>query len=313
MCALFLYLAIVSGGIDKVWGIISRLDFAWWDLVDHTIVVDGLCRRCLDSTIRIHFKDGHIWTVAMRELSSIHHKIIFEVIACEPEGLVSATVHSISLERVTLTAGETFIRWTTDFSSDATLEVVMDASFKRKEALQSLANSVVESKCPEFIPFKVRSGKRATHKQVLELSPSEESMVKVSLQLKGAMKTSVALIVDSSEVSDESLSSAVIALRSTNPALRCKVIPRDEKLHPDTSSTFVAEVDDEIEIPVVKHVTAAGSDIFQDWLNIWSQYIEKEPLKLGSSIAQINVVSNGGPISGKAFSSLVHTQIRFNN
>lgn len=45
----------------------------------------------------------------------------------------------------------TFVKWTTDFSSDASLEVVTDASFKRKDALKDLAKIVVKSReCEEI-------------------------------------------------------------------------------------------------------------------------------------------------------------------
>lgn len=134
--------AVIPASLDLVWDIVSKVDFSWWGLVESTALVDGLSARTLDATVSIAFKDGHTWTVAVRELSSIHHKITFEVIAVEPASLVSAAVHSISLQRVTTNpgaTGATYVEWTTDFSSDATLEVVSDASFKRKEALADLA------------------------------------------------------------------------------------------------------------------------------------------------------------------------------
>lgn len=128
-----------------MWDVISRLDFSWWGLVTNTELVDGLSPKALDATIRINFKDGHSWTVGIRELSSIHHKITFEIIAVEPEGIVSAAIHSIALSRVTASKDTTFVEWTTDFSSDATLEVVTDASFKRKEGLEDLAKIIAAS------------------------------------------------------------------------------------------------------------------------------------------------------------------------
>ena len=143
--------AIVPGDLDLVWDIISQREFSWWTIVDNCILVDGLSFLTLDSSLRINFKDGHSWTVAMRELSSINHKLTFEVITCEPEGVVSAAIHSISLQRITTGShSSTFVQWTTDFSSDATLEVVTDASFKRKEALDDLTKCVASS--PRALP-----------------------------------------------------------------------------------------------------------------------------------------------------------------
>lgn len=44
-------------------------------------------------------------------------------------------VHTISLRKVT-SNNSTFIEWTTDFSNDATSEVVQDSAFKKLEAFE---------------------------------------------------------------------------------------------------------------------------------------------------------------------------------
>ena len=84
---------------------------------------------------------GHSWVVAVRELSSIHHSITFEVVEAEPASIVSSIVHTISLKRVSGNA-TTFVEWITDFSSDATSEVVLDSAFKRQEAIADLSRAV---------------------------------------------------------------------------------------------------------------------------------------------------------------------------
>jgi hypothetical protein len=50
--------AIIDASVQKVWGILSALDFAWWGLVQSTTLVTGTSPRELDSTIKIQFKDG---------------------------------------------------------------------------------------------------------------------------------------------------------------------------------------------------------------------------------------------------------------
>jgi hypothetical protein len=47
-------------------------------------------------------------------------------------------LHTISLHKVTTSGNASFIEWTTDFSNDATIDVVMDSTFKRREAFKDL-------------------------------------------------------------------------------------------------------------------------------------------------------------------------------
>lgn len=70
--------------------------------------------------------------------SSLSKSVTFEVIQCEPASSVTSVVHSISCKRVSAD-NTTFVEWVTDFSNDATAEVVSDSSFKRLEAFNDLA------------------------------------------------------------------------------------------------------------------------------------------------------------------------------
>jgi hypothetical protein len=52
---------------------------------------------------------------------------------------VTSVVHTISLKKITA-HNTTFIEWVTDFSNDATAEIVTDSSFKRLDAFKNLAS-----------------------------------------------------------------------------------------------------------------------------------------------------------------------------
>jgi hypothetical protein len=69
--------------------------------------------------------------------SNIHTSITFEVISSEPAAVVTSVVHTIKLRRIT-SSNSTFVEWVTDFSNDATAEVISDSRFKRLEAFVSL-------------------------------------------------------------------------------------------------------------------------------------------------------------------------------
>jgi hypothetical protein len=62
------------------------------------------------------------------------------VISSEPASSVTSAIHTISLKKVSA-QNATFIEWVTDFSNDATAEIVSDSRFKRLEAFTNLATA----------------------------------------------------------------------------------------------------------------------------------------------------------------------------
>ncbi len=62
--------------------------------------------------------------MAVRELSSITHSVTFEVIECQPASSVTSMIHTLSARTITH-GGATFVEWVSDFSSDATVEVIV--------------------------------------------------------------------------------------------------------------------------------------------------------------------------------------------
>lgn len=134
--------------IDSLWRVISALDFRWWSLVKSSSLLHGASYRELDATIHVEFHDGQSWEVAVRELSSIHHSITFEIVNSEPAAAVSSAIHTISLSASTGREG-TFIKWVSDFSSDATHAIVQDNSFKRQEAFVDIHRAALRA-CGAF-------------------------------------------------------------------------------------------------------------------------------------------------------------------
>jgi hypothetical protein len=75
------------------------------------------------------------------EASELQHFVTLELVASEPAITVSSAIHTISLEKVTA-SNATYIKWTTDFSNDATSEVVMDSQYKKLDAFKELAGAL---------------------------------------------------------------------------------------------------------------------------------------------------------------------------
>jgi hypothetical protein len=144
----------------KIWDVVSKLDFCWWSLVDRTELLSGSSRTELDATVRIYFKDGNAldtqqcssvsnissflgqrWTISVRELSSIRNSFTFEVTECVPAISVTSIVHNLCTRKITsLPTESAFIEWNTYMSSDISVEVATDSSFKRREAISDLTN-----------------------------------------------------------------------------------------------------------------------------------------------------------------------------
>lgn len=130
-----------SGHVDApagiVWNLLSHFNFSWWDLVQ-TVTFDGQGSASqVGSIANFLFKDGFSWTVQIVEYSSIKQFLTFEVIQSSSPLPFSSAIHTLSVTRVT-SSNTTFLEWVTDFSNDATAEVLADSSFKRLEALANL-------------------------------------------------------------------------------------------------------------------------------------------------------------------------------
>jgi len=144
-----------------------------------------------------------------------------------------------------------------------------------------------------FIPIshERRLGVEVRNNQQLLLSPVEEAMVEVSLKMKGSMKVTVALLLLGCEVNN--LSSAIENVQLLHPVLRSKVILSTSSSNDSPCKKFVLEVDESVRLPLIDHgfCDTIGADINEAWSRIWTEQIEKEPLKLGQPLARFDIVS----------------------
>ena len=76
------------------------------------------------------------------EHSELTYTLVFDVVDASPALRCMSQLHAIMLHRVTST-DETVVEWTTDFSSDVTAETIVDARYKRLEALDDMRASVI--------------------------------------------------------------------------------------------------------------------------------------------------------------------------
>lgn len=129
--------AVVCAPQDSVWAVLRGLDFGFDPLIKGGELIQGDSATEVGSVQRIWFHDGSEWSIQLSALSDREHTVEFELLSRTDGVVCSSCLHSIRLLPVT-TAGSTFVEWSVDFSNDADAAVIIDAQFKRKEALEAL-------------------------------------------------------------------------------------------------------------------------------------------------------------------------------
>ena len=131
--------AVVNATTNQVWGELLGLSFSFWNIVESCEPAEGTHSCEVGGMHTLTFKDGSVWVIELRELSQLHNSLTFQVITAEPALSVSSVLHTLKVQRVTLT-DQAFVTWSTQFSIDATGEILEDSRFKRQDALTDLAS-----------------------------------------------------------------------------------------------------------------------------------------------------------------------------
>jgi len=108
----------------------------WSDRVASVEWLDGAAGK-IGSTFKINFKDGTTWTYILCELSDLHRLVTWELIAAEPSVSHASQIGTIKVKRVTA-SDQTFVQWTTDFSSDVTASIIADNKYKKLDFFAAL-------------------------------------------------------------------------------------------------------------------------------------------------------------------------------
>lgn len=119
--------------LDPLWAVLKAFNWAQVlpSRVTSTTFTDGGAGT-VGSHVRVTFNDGSVWVYHVMEVSDIYHKLVFELVAAEPELTYTGALHTMRLYRDTV-LGQTFMVWETDYTNDAGLDVVQDSKYKKHE------------------------------------------------------------------------------------------------------------------------------------------------------------------------------------
>jgi len=137
--------AVIAAPLAKVWHLIKLADFSeWWSALESSSVQTSDGTNPEVDVFNWKFKDGTEFTVKQEEHSSIKHSITYSVIDTNKPIQYTSVLSSITCHEITTgdCAGQTFVVWKAEFSSDADVTVIEDAKFKRQEGLADLSKAV---------------------------------------------------------------------------------------------------------------------------------------------------------------------------
>jgi len=133
--------AVISQPVSAVWALVRPLTFAYNPNVSSTEVEDKKIASEVGAVVRVTYRDGTVQRVKVVELSDATYSVSWEVVESIPPVAYLGSIHSIRLRRVT-DSNHTFIEWTTDFSKDASQEVIQDQRFKQKENFTAMTSAL---------------------------------------------------------------------------------------------------------------------------------------------------------------------------
>mmetsp|Transcript_81026 Transcript_81026/g.229526 ORF Transcript_81026/g.229526 Transcript_81026/m.229526 type:complete len:150 (+) Transcript_81026:103-552(+) len=135
--------AVVTGELTQIWGLIRSLNCKFSKAAKDAKREDGADAL---GTYRITYDDGAAQTVRITEVSErlpTKRSIGLEFLVSDPPLGYSSRMDQICLSAVTHSARpQVYIEYSSDFSSDATMEALEDSKFKKREFFDHLAASV---------------------------------------------------------------------------------------------------------------------------------------------------------------------------
>jgi hypothetical protein len=138
---------IINAPVDRVWKVVKAGKFS--PNVKSIDFEGGASENTVGAVRRITFVDGTVQRVRLLELSDHSRSLSWEIIESIPAISYLAATHRIAIKPVTDT-NKSFVQAFTDFSKDASNEVLADSRFKKLDLFKSLAAST-ESRFAQFL------------------------------------------------------------------------------------------------------------------------------------------------------------------
>jgi hypothetical protein len=144
-----------------VWDVLRPLDFSFLPSVATSVVENRQNPAKVGSERRVLYKDGTMQLLKLTELNDATFTLTWDVIMSEPAVSYTSAVHTIRLRRVTQPTKQTLVELISDYSSDASLEVIEDSRFKKLELVKALRDTVLGRGQPASLQAFIRRAEQA--------------------------------------------------------------------------------------------------------------------------------------------------------
>lgn len=98
----------------------------------------------VDSTFRLTYTDGAVWSAHILGVSDFHKSIIWEIVHAEPATSFTSSINILKILRVT-SDNTSFVTWQTEYSSDANYSILADTKIKKQEKFAEMARTLASS------------------------------------------------------------------------------------------------------------------------------------------------------------------------
>jgi len=140
---------VVQAPISEVWNRVKTLNFSFVGNVKSITLEKGTHESTVGALRTIDYNDGITQQVRLRELSEQHHFITWEVEVSIPKADYDAVTHTVRLWRIS-DRNQTFVEYTSDYSKNIDLQVMLDSKYKKLDFFRAL-RLLVESRAATFL------------------------------------------------------------------------------------------------------------------------------------------------------------------
>jgi len=129
---------IFDAPVEDVFRMFRALNFKYDPSIELVEMKDADTQG-VGSLRKVKYKDA-LQTLQVLGINDLDYKVVWNMIASEPAVSYSSAVNQVQCRRITSQFGnkgpQTMVTWQTDFSNDASANVVVDSSLKKKDAFK---------------------------------------------------------------------------------------------------------------------------------------------------------------------------------
>jgi len=189
---------VINAPLDRVWSQIRLLDFHFLSTVASCTFEDKAVYNTVGGFRKITYKDKTEQRLHLLEYSESHNYLTYEVVSSTPAVTYSSAINTIQARRVT-EDNATFVEFITDFSRDASSDVIADSRYKKHDYFKGLA-AVTEDRAAlffrklDFTNFNI-AGEKAL-KEAWDAFDTDKNGYLDPKELENLVKSFVAKIAD---------------------------------------------------------------------------------------------------------------------